>query len=400
MSASSWGARWRALVGVLAVLAVGGMLVACGSDDDKGGGGSTSGSANASASDSQATQMVDAAKKAVEEGYRGTDQPLPTSSPKPVKGLKVWIVACTLQGEGCARPAQAMAEAARALGWNATIADGKLDPNESANQIRNGISAGADVIIPLSIACKTVPGALQAAKKAGVKIYGLYSRDCDKPLFDAKLEYGDGVVDLAVEVVAPEIAKYVIAKTNGKAEIINLFFDDGGGGRDLGLAYEKTFKEDCPDCKVDRVPVTGADIGQDRLQPLTSAALTKYPKANVVMAPFDGLILLGAGAAVTQATAQGRDILLTGLEGLTPNLKMIAAGGPQDLAAGSPAGWHGWAAIDGINRLFAGEKQVDPGIGYELIDKDHPPPTVPYEGNKRSLGWKENYKKIWGLAGS
>jgi ribose transport system substrate-binding protein len=79
---------------------------------------------------------------------------------------------------------------------------------------------------------------------------------------------------------------------------------------------------------------------------------------------------------------------------------MIAKGGPQDVAAGSPAGWHGWAAIDGINRLFNNEKQVDPGIGYELIDKDHPSPTVPYEGNKRSLGWKENYRKIWGLAGA
>ncbi len=49
-------------------------------------------------------------------------------------------------------------------------------------------------------------------------------------------------------------------------------------------------------------------------------------------------LLLGVGAAVTQAEAQGRDILLTGLEGLEPNLKMIAEGGPQDLAAGSPGG--------------------------------------------------------------
>ena len=148
-----------------------------------------------------------------------------------------------------------------------------------------------------------------------------------------------------------------------------------------------------------QVPVTGADIAGGRLQALTSAALVKYPNANVVMVPFDGLILLGVGAAVTQAEAQGRDILLTGLEGLEPNLKMIAEGGPQDLAAGSPGGWHGWATIDGINRLFAGEEQVDPGIGYQLIDKEHPPATVPYEGNERSLGWKDNYREIWGLTG-
>jgi ribose transport system substrate-binding protein len=339
-------------------------------------------------------------RESVERGFEGTDEELPTESPKPVKNLKVWIVACTLEGEGCARPAEAAADAAKELGWEATIADGKLDPNEQANQIRNGISAGADVIVPLSIACDTVPGAFQAAKDAGVKLYGLYSRDCKKPLLDAKIDYGDGVDDLAVKEAGPEISRYVIAKTEGKAEVIHLFFDDGGGGRDLGLAMEKTYADECPDCEVHQVPVTGADIAGGRLQALTSAALVKYPNANVVMVPFDGLVLLGVGAAVTQAEAQGRDILLTGLEGLEPNLKMIAEGGPQDLAAGSPGGWHGWATIDGINRLMAGEDQVDPGIGYQLIDKEHPPASVPYEGNERSLGWKDNYREIWGLSGS
>ena len=338
--------------------------------------------------------------ESVEAGFAGTDEALPEAGPDPVKGLKVWIVACTLEGEGCARPAEAAAEAAKELGWEATIADGKLDPNEQANQIRNGISAGADVIVPLSISCDTVPGAFQAARDAGVKLYGLYSRDCEKPLLDAQIEYGDGVEDLAVDVVGPEIAKYVIAETDGKAEVIHLFFDDGGGGRDLGQSFVKTFASDCPDCVVHETPVTGADIAGGRLQALTSAALVKYPKADVVMAPFDGLILLGVGAAVGQVAAQGREVLLTGLEGLEPNLKMIAEGGPQDLAAGSPGGWHGWATIDGINRLFAGEDQVDPGIGYQLIDKDHPPATVPYEGNERSLGWKDNYRKIWGLNGA
>jgi ribose transport system substrate-binding protein len=381
-------ARTRGLMGVVLVVLVG-VLVGCGEDESSspaaaaGGGGGSGVSAEV--------------RESVERGFAGTDEELPDAGPDPVKGLKVWIVACTLEGEGCARPAQAAAEAARELGWEATVADGKLDPNEQANQIRNGISAGADVIVPLSIACDTVPGAFQAARDAGVKLYGLYSRDCEKPLLDAKIDYGDGVDDLAVKVVGPEMAKYVIVKTGGKGEIIHLSFDDGGGGRDLGQSFVKTFAAECPGCVVHDTPITGQDIAQDKLQALTSAALVKYPKANVVMAPFDGIILLGVGAAVQQVTAQGRDILLTGLEGLEPNLKMIAAGGPQDVAAGSPGGWHGWATIDGINRLFAGEEQVDPGIGYQLIDKEHPPASVPYEGNERSLGWKDNYRRIWGL---
>jgi ribose transport system substrate-binding protein len=393
MSASCCRDRLRVFASVLAALVLSGVLVACGDDDAE-----QASVSNGSGAKGETAALVAEAEKSVERGYEGTDEALPEDAPKPAKGLKVWIVACTMEGEGCARPAEAAAAAARELGWEATVADGKLDPNEQANQIRNGISAGADVIIPLSVSCETVPSAYKAARDAGVKLYGLYARDCEEPMLDAKIEYGNGVDDLAVDVVAPEIAKYVIAKTQGKGEIINLFFDDGGGGRDIGLVYEKTFAEGCPECVVHRTPVTGRDISQDRLQSLTTAALTKHPNANVVMAPFDGIILLGTGAAVTAAEAQGRDILLTGLEGLAPNLEMIAGGGPQDLAAGSPGEWHGWAAIDGINRLFAGEPQVDPGIGYQLIDKDHPPATVPYEGNKRSLGWKDNYRRIWGLS--
>lgn len=386
----------RALVAICAALVVSGVFVACGSDD----GSDTTASTSAGATTDQGSDAVAAAEEAVAVGYKGTDRALPDSSPKPVEDLNVWVIACTMQGEGCARPAQAMEEAGKALGWKTTIADGKLDPNVEANQIRNAISAGADVIVPLSIACATVPGALQAAHDAGVKLYGLYSRDCDKPLMDAQLEYGDGVEDLALEVVSPEIAKYVIAKTGGKAEIIQLFFDDGGSGRDLGNAFADAVESGCPDCEIHKVPITGQDIGANKVQALTAAALTKYPNANVVWAPFDGIILLGAGAAVGEVQAQGREVLLTGLEGLQPNLEMIAAGGPQSLAAGSPGGWHGWAAVDGINRLFAGEDQVDPGIGYQLIDKEHPPATVPYEGNKRSLGWKDNYRQIWGVEGS
>ena len=149
----------RILSGCLVLLAV--ALAACGDDDS---GGDDAAAAGTPAAESAVSAEV---QESVERGFEGTDEELPTESPKPAKDVKVWIVACTLEGEGCARPAEAAADAAKELGWEATVADGKLDPNEQANQIRNGISAGADVIVPLSIACDTVPGAFQAAKDAG-----------------------------------------------------------------------------------------------------------------------------------------------------------------------------------------------------------------------------------------
>jgi ribose transport system substrate-binding protein len=392
MSAFWCRLRLRALAGVCAALLVSGALAACGGDDAE--------EASPAPRADDAAESVAAAEEAVERGYEGTDRPLPDSGPEANEDLNVWIIPCTMQSPGCGAPAQGAAEAAKEIGWEARIADGKLDPNVQANLIRNAISAGADAIITVAIPCDNVPAALQAARAADVKLFGVYTRDCEEPLFDAEIEYGEGIDELAIDWQAPAIAHYVIAKTGGEAEIIQLTLDDGGSIRDIGAAFAATIEEDCPNCVIHEAPFTFADVGQDKLQSLTAAALTRYPEANVVMAPVDGVILLGAGAAVGEVTAQGREILLTGLEGFQPNLEMIAAGGPQDVAAGDPGGWHGWAAIDGVNRLFAGEPQVDAGIGYQLIDKDHPSPSTPYEGNERSLGWKDNYRRIWGVTGS
>jgi hypothetical protein len=50
-------------------------------------------------------------------------------------------------------------------------------------------------------------------------------------------------------------------------------------------------------------------------------------------------------------------------------------------------------------RVFAGEPQVDQGIGVQSIDKNHnlPASTSYYDGNQRSQ-WRENYLKIWGVS--
>lgn len=404
MSLNGLRSSLRALLALALVGALGALLAACGGSDDttaSTGGGATTGevsNSDSSGSASSGKDAVAAAEAAVEEGYAGTDRPLPKSGPKASGEKKdVWIVVSTMEGEGAARPAEAAAEAAKELGWDATIADGKLDPNEESNQIRNAISAGADAIITVSLACEALPGAFEQAKDAGVKVYGVFSDDCEQPLLDGKVEFGPDIENLPIEAVEPAIAQWVTAQTKGEGNIVQLVFDDGGELKEAAESFATAIGNVCPKCQLKEVPLSGADIGNNKVQAVTSAALAQNPDADVVWAPVDGIILLGVGAAVGEANAQGREVLLTGLEGLKPDLEMIAEGGPQSLAAGSPGAWYGWAAIDGLNRMFAGAPAVDAGIGYQLIDAEHPPATVPYEGNKRSLGWKDNYRRIWGV---
>jgi ribose transport system substrate-binding protein len=342
---------------------------------------------------------VTKAQSTVAALYKGTDRALPTNGPKAQTGKKIWVISCYEGAVGCSVPAQGFVAASAHLGWKATVVDAKLDPATATQEIKSAVAARANAIVLDGFPCSWAPGAIASAKSAGVKIYGLLSFDCpDKALDDGQLLFGKETYQQYLEdQVGAGIAAYIIDTTDGKGNVLSMQYNDGGAVNAIGQGIENGIKHNCPGCTFSSFAVTGQNIVQNQLQSVTSAALTKNPSANVVTSPIDSAILLGMGAAVTQATAGGRHILLTGVEGFAPNLKLIAAGGPDNFAIGSAALWEGWAAADGLNRVFAGSPQVDAGIGLQAIDKAHPSPsgTGNYNGNKRSGGYEQNYIKIW-----
>jgi ribose transport system substrate-binding protein len=347
--------------------------------------------------------MVAEARAAVERDYVGTDRPLPKTGPKAVKGKSVWVMPCSAAAAGCEGPAQAAVQAGTALGWKMTLVDGKLDPNVYNSQIRAAIAAKADAIILIAVDCSLTEASLQAAHRAGVKVYGVYSLDCNqaggtgKPLFDAQISFGNESYPGYINSYGKAIADYVIAKTDGKAKVIMMREDDTAVVRLANDSFENELKK-CTSCVLTTVNFSGQDLVGGQLQTKTTAALTQHPEANVVMAPYDASILLGIGPAVAQAKAQGHKLILTGVEGLAANIALIKSG-TQDMISGMPSQWIGWAGADGLNRLFAGDPQADAGIGIQIIDATHPVPTKTpfYDGNAKSAGYRANYTRIWGV---
>jgi ribose transport system substrate-binding protein len=375
--------------------------------------GSTSSSPTSSAASSTAAATssttgpagLSAAQAALAQAYTGSDRALPASSPKPLKGKTVWILSCSQAAPGCAVPAAAAVAAGNALGWHMKVLDGKFDPATWNTLIRSAAASKPDALILDAVDCAATQASLAAAKQAGVKIFGFYSFDCNdkytggKPMFDGSLDVGGSDYASFVEnTFAKAQAAYAIAKTQGKANIIQFYETDVAVAHHIGDGYGRWVKTWCPSCTINKVPFTGADLISGKLQAKASAALTRYPTANVVAAPYDATILLGIGPAVAAAKASGRKIILTGGEGLAPNIALIKKG-VQDFAAGVPTGWVGWASIDGVSRMLDGQAQVDEGLGNGAIDKTHniPTKTPYYDGNAKSQGYRAAYLKLWGV---
>jgi ribose transport system substrate-binding protein len=398
--------KWRPWLALAAIAAL--FVTACGSSgkssDTSSAGGSTAAAKNAP------TGLTDA-DKALAEAFSGTDRSLPTSTPPVPKNQTVWVLSCSQSAPGCAVPAAAVAEAGKAIGWKVKILDGKFDPATWNTLIRSAAAAKPDALILDAVDCAATKASLEAAKQAGVKVFGFYSFDCDdkytggQPVFDASLDFGSangsdstsygGFIE---NTFAKAQAAYAIAKTTGKANIIQFYETDVAVAHHLGDGYNLWISKWCSDCKVWKVPFTGQDLVTGKLQAKAAAALTRYPTANVISAPYDATILLGIGPAVAAAKASGRKLMLTGGEGLGPNVALIHKG-TQDFAAGLASAWVGWASIDGVIRMLDGKPQVDEGLGSGGIDSSHNLPTKTpfYDGNPRSQDYRSVYLKLWGV---
>jgi ribose transport system substrate-binding protein len=113
------------------------------------------------------------------------------------------------------------------------------------------------------------------------------------------------------------------------------------------------------------------------------------------MPGFDVLLLAGVGAGV-KASGRGGQVKLFGAEGYAPTADLARQGWVAGGVA-VPADWQGWAAIDTLNRIFAGQKPVDEGLGFQAWDKTHN--LGASGGYEPKVDYQAAYKKLWG-AGS
>ena len=341
-----------------------------------------------------------AIRAALDAGYAGTSQDPPSTGPTPAKDKTVWILSATQQVYGLVKLTEEVGAAASALGWKSKVCDGLNNAGGGwANCVRQATSAGADAIVLLSIDCAPVKAPLEEARAAGIAIVSLTSFDCDDPtqggstpLFDVGISFLPDVTTPAefFEAMGRLRAQWIINQTGGHAKVLQVFFDGVSFGSYLAKGFEEELKT-CKGCSiVSSLAIAPTDIGNIRHK--FETALIQASDANAVSVDVD--FMFSAGFQQTLVTSDRKGLVVAGGECGLDNLGYIRSGGGQQMCIGQSLGHMSYAAMDELNRFWAGEKPGTEGLGWQLIDATHnlPPKGKDYDG---SIDYRSAYAAIW-----
>jgi ribose transport system substrate-binding protein len=382
------------VVAALAVAALSTVAAGCGS----------SSSEPANAGSSAAASSVDLApyQAAVRKAMQGPTQwNGPTQPVTAPKGLKVALVTCAGVLQGCSDPAKAAAAAAKDLGWNATIYDGKGDPATQNKIVTQAVNGGADAILTFSIDSSFIASGLKAAKAKGIPVGSSAQGVAAAPdgfAFDVGANW---------QQVGDIQGNWIVADSQGKA-VFQPMLDKEYASVVASAEKAISVVKSCSSCEVKSPQeFVGANVGNGLGQRVVSV-LRRDPKIDYLLATYDP-----AAADVATAVANagmGSKVSVIGQIGLSQNFGLIRDGKGQAADVAFDQTYTGYATVDQLIRhiakkpLFKSSDTTDPRFIYgenvpmRLITKENAPAEG--QGYTAPIDAVGHYRKLWGVSGS
>jgi ribose transport system substrate-binding protein len=368
---------------------------------------SSSGSAGTpTTSSSNQIMSADAATKIVDASYAGIGAPAPASGPTAQRGKSVWLITCPAL-PGCLRVNAGFEAAAKVLGWDLKVVDGKADPTTTINLIKQAVAAKADGIIEVPLDCPLIKSGLEVAKSASVPVLSWGGVDCNS---DALSQKGDALFAAPVQIHgASDWAGWYAAEGKASAEfllarltqlgvtaphILRFSNSDATLNAAEAKAFKATVAAECATCQLDDVALTYAQIAAGKGPQIFSSGIQAHPDANVLYYGWDAMLDTGLSAAVAPHQKQFKFVCcgdggLSGLAQARARQDDTWAISAYDLDRGA------WAVSDVMNRIFAHATTFPPEGGYStFVDGTH---NMPANGEfaKGSYDFAAAYTKIW-----
>ncbi len=354
----------------------------------------------ASAVPASADDIVAKAQAIVDAGYQGDFEPPPSSGPKAVRGKTVWYLSCGQAYVACVQQTNGFAEAAKQLGWKLQVKDGKADPSTAADIIRRGVAARVDGIAVAAFDCPGIKSALLQAKDGHVPVVAFASLDCDDPAFGSQERLFAATINIRGSSNAGDFfeksgaarAYYIIAKSNGHADIVSIDETQQRIGQRNTAGFD-TVIDRCPGCTHHVSTFSFSQVPNPATQ-IWKAALIRNPHADVIEFGVDALMGMGLQSAIRQSGLRGA--IVGGGDGFPQNFDLIRAG-VQTFSVAVPSAWLGWGLADTLNRVLAGadaKELPSEGLGFQYVDREHNLPAAGAFYEPR-LDYRSAYRKVW-----
>ena len=283
-----------------------------------------------------------------------------------------------------------------ALGWKlTTLSYDPSDPQGPSAAMQQAIDGGADYIAVSGQTTDTLGQALDAAKSAGVPVIELYSTD-DIGGADNGIYANIGSPAYS-QASYPLLADLVISDSGGQGKVLVVSVPDFAILNVATDSIKAAFEQGCPDCSLQSLDLSITDLTGGTVSSQIVSALQSDPDIGYVYVTF-GDLATGLPEALSSAGLDGVKLL-----GHVPNPEQL-----QSLVDGTSFAWiplprpeSGWAAVDAMVRLAAGQEIDQPQhevLPIEVWTQDNvPTPVEEYQG---PAGYQDQFKALWGLGGA
>lgn len=308
-----------------------------------------------------------------------------------LRGKKVWVLTSTLAVPFVADIVKGVEQAAKVAGWHLVVIDGQGDVTKWNTSLAEAVSEHAAAIISVAASPVVMKTEMKKAKAAHIPLIDVLTAGQASPLVPGTYAH----VSISFYHSGQLQADYVIAHSNGKADVL-IFGDNEFPGEVTRVqGMEQQFHALCPGC---HVTFQDTQVGSlaTQLPNLTQSLLRRDPKIQWVLPSYDAQALYIAPAIKQMGLA--KTVHIVGSDAVPSNLAWVASNNVQIADVGEPDVWTGWAAVDEIARAMLHLKPVNPNIPLRMFTSQNLKGVSASNENALFGGsFRANYLKLWGL---
>jgi ribose transport system substrate-binding protein len=319
----------------------------------------------------------------------------PTSGPKAAAGKSVIYVSSDQRNGGAQGVGEGVGEAAKAIGWDFKLLDGKGTVQGHGDALGQAIVQKPSAIVLGGFDATEQADLVEQANKAGITVVGWHAAGTPGPQSNPTMFTN---VTTPAQDTSEAAAYLAIANSNGKAGVV-IFTDSA-----YAIAVAKSdamanIIKQCKTCTLLETRVQSLATVTKDMPTVTANLLQKYGKKWTYSLGINDLYFDGMVPALTSANIRpsGQLFNISAGDGSESAYQRVRTKQYQYATIPEPINLQGWQLVDEINRAIAGDKES----GYKIPVHIVVPTNVNFDGGKKNLfdpenGYRDQYKKVWG----